>query len=239
MSSLTSVFAEDGGRLNLLLDLLLRRSVLRPIDVLSWALSAEVAVSLARDPWLWAHVTLALDRAVDSVRATLSMREALYGGEGHAEEGEGEEVGTTEAMEGLPDEDDDDDDMDEGDRRSRRKQRVNVDHEAISAANLALQSAVAGCGEVCMKLCKGLIAASLARCQMLPNEDELDPMLVTAASLLRHTLRSSLAAQEELMVAVNLYLPEPMFLLNTESIASENTSMASNIADSWKTFTRI
>ena len=67
-----SALSYDQGVRWLVLDLLLRRSILRPSILVEWIVSENYFDALSRDVWIWSLVELPVQRALDITRAALA-----------------------------------------------------------------------------------------------------------------------------------------------------------------------
>lgn len=208
MLCLADVYNADGGTLNFVIDATIRRSILMPDTVCQWVMSTAL-ITITSDVWIWSHIVLALDRSIDTVRAALAIREQLYMDDKAAEKNAAKLAlakNVENMIPGLPAEDDDDDDaMDVHGRPSLPRQAVNS--EVIEAANLSLLTAARSCGDLFDYTLAEIVRAVATRQTTLPSADDLDPLLVTLASLFRHVLRTAKGASESLATPLSAFLP--------------------------------
>eukprot|EP01041_Mallomonas_annulata_P011069 gene11069-23133_t len=74
LRSCVSSLSHDYGTLWLLLDILLRRAILRPSVVASWACSADHFINLGSNIWIWTLIELPVLRSLDVCKASLKRR---------------------------------------------------------------------------------------------------------------------------------------------------------------------
>ena len=223
------MYAEDGGTLNIAFEAMTRRSILDPISIARWTTSPSTFPLITSDVWLWCHITLALELSIDAIRVTLLAREKLEEVSSNGKPADrilAKEERFPEHIPGVPDDSEDDEDL-------------APDANAIDAANRALLHAVTRASEVCTHLVTAVISAIQNKRQTMAAVDELDPFIVTAISLLRSVLRTSIAAHSYLDDIANYLSNEGALLIfDPQRVTSlmPAASFTPTITSTWNAF---